>query len=55
MTERDPDQARRDAFAAHKREQARRALAMTMAERLRWLEVTLDEMRALRGLARRGN
>jgi hypothetical protein len=50
MNERD----QRDAeFAAHKREQLRRALAMTPAERLAWLEDMLDELGQLRGLARR--
>ncbi len=39
------------AFAAHKREQARRALSMTPAERLRWLEDTVQELRKLQGLA----
>jgi hypothetical protein len=41
------------AFAAHKREQARRALAMTPSERLRWLEITVRELRNLQGLAKR--
>jgi hypothetical protein len=50
MSERDGRDA---AFAAHKREQARRALAMTPAERLSWLEDMLDELAQLRGLARR--
>lgn len=45
-------QQRDAAFAAHKREQARRALSMTMAERLAWLERALDEMRSLHGIAR---
>jgi hypothetical protein len=40
------------AFAAHKREQAQRALSMTPAERLRWLESTVRELGKLRGLAR---
>jgi hypothetical protein len=40
------------AFAAHKRQQARRALLMTPAERLRWLDDALQELGALRGLAR---
>jgi hypothetical protein len=40
------------AFAAHKREQAKRALSMTPAERLRWLETTVREFGKLRGLAR---
>lgn len=50
MSERDQRDA---AFAAHKREQGRRALAMTPAERLSWLEDMLDELGQLRGLARR--
>lgn len=50
MSERDQRDA---AFAAHKREQLRRALAMTPAERLSWLEDMLDELAQLRGLARR--
>lgn len=40
------------AFAVHKREQARRALAMTPIERLRWLENTVRELRKLQGLAK---
>jgi hypothetical protein len=39
------------AFAAHKLEQGRRALTMTMAERLAWLEDALLELAQLRGLA----
>jgi hypothetical protein len=35
-----------------RRRQARLGLDMTPAERLRWLEETLDEMRRLQGLAR---
>jgi hypothetical protein len=41
-----------EAFAAHKREQARRALGMTMTERLAWLEDVLTELGELQGLAR---
>ncbi len=41
------------AFSAHKREQTRRALSMTMSERLAWLERALDEMGAIHGIARR--
>jgi Uma2 family endonuclease len=39
------------AFAAHKREQARRALSMSMAERLEWLDQALDEVGELHGIA----
>ncbi len=41
------------AFAAHKREQAKRALAMTMGERLEWLERTLAGLDELHGAALR--
>lgn len=41
----------RAAFAAHKREQARRALSLTPAERLRWLERTVLELKKLQALA----
>lgn len=41
------------AFAAHKHEQARRALLLTPAERLRWLEATVRELKMLQELARR--
>jgi hypothetical protein len=40
------------AFAAHKREQARRGLSMTPFERLRWLERTVGELRRLQALAK---
>ena len=47
------DDLRLDAgFAAHKRQQARRALALTPAQRLRWLETTVRELRKLQELAR---
>lgn len=47
-----PDHASVDAaFAAHKREQARRALELTPLERLRWLERTVSELRKLQALA----
>src|SRR5690606_25126084 len=39
------------AFAAHKLEQARRALSMSMAERLAWLDDALDEFGELHGIA----
>jgi len=35
----------------HARRQARRGLAMTPAERLRWLEETMEAMRRLQGRA----
>ncbi len=40
-------------FARHKREQIRLGLRLTPAERLRWLEETMEEMRELQRLARR--
>jgi hypothetical protein len=49
----DRDQRVDEAFAAHKREQAQRALTLTMAERLAWLEDALQELGELRGLAQR--
>ncbi|MFV2073137.1 MAG: hypothetical protein ACC742_10865 [Thermoanaerobaculales bacterium] len=39
--------------AAHERRQARLGLELTPAERLRWLEETMDELRQLVGRARR--
>ena len=39
--------------SGHQRRQARLGLALTPAERLRWLEETMKEMRALLGRARR--
>ena len=39
--------------AAHERRQARLGLELTPAERLRWLEETMDELRGLVGRARR--
>ncbi|HEX4495322.1 MAG TPA: hypothetical protein VIE43_06620 [Thermoanaerobaculia bacterium] len=41
-------------FAGTRRHHLRRGLRMTPAERLRWLEETVDEMRQLQGLARLG-
>jgi len=38
-------------WSGHARRQARRGLAMTPAERLRWLEETMAEMRRLQGRA----
>ncbi len=41
-------------FAGTRRHHIRRGLQLTPAERLRWLEETVDEMRRLQGLARFG-
>jgi hypothetical protein len=41
-------------FAGARRRHIRQGLLMTPAERLRWLEETVDEMRRLQGLARLG-
>jgi hypothetical protein len=41
-------------FEGTRRHHLRRGLQMTPAERLRWLEETVEEMRRLQGLARRG-
>jgi len=41
-------------FEGARRHHLRRGLLMTPAERLRWLEETVEEMRQLQGLARRG-
>ena len=41
-------------FEGARRHHLRRGLQMTPAERLRWLEETVEEMRQLQGLARRG-
>jgi hypothetical protein len=41
-------------FAGTLRHHIRRGLQLTPAERLRWLEETVDEMRRLQGLARFG-
>jgi hypothetical protein len=41
-------------FAGTRRHHLRRGLQLTPAERLRWLEETVDEMRRLQGLARFG-
>jgi hypothetical protein len=41
-------------FAGARRHHLRQGLQMTPAERLRWLEETVDEMRRLQGLARLG-
>jgi hypothetical protein len=42
-------------FKGHWRRQVRLGLALTPAERLRWLEQTMDELRPLVGRARRGH
>ena len=41
-------------FEGHRRRQARLGLKLTPAERLRWLEETMEELRGLLGRARRG-
>jgi hypothetical protein len=41
-------------FAGARRQHLQRGLRLTPAERLRWLEETVDEMRRLQGLARQG-
>ena len=41
-------------YAGTRRHHIRLGLRMTPAERLRWLEETVDEMRQLQGLARKG-
>jgi hypothetical protein len=41
-------------FEGHSRRQARLGLKLTPAERLRWLEQTMEEMRRLVGRARQG-
>ena len=40
-------------WEGHRRRQARLGLALTPAERLRWLEETMEEMRRIVGRARR--
>ena len=40
------------AFAEHRRAQLRRNLRLSPAERLRWLEETMDAFRKWKGLAR---
>jgi hypothetical protein len=49
----DPDEDVWD-FAGTRRHHLRSGLRLTPAERLRWLEETVDEMRRLQGLARLG-
>ena len=41
-------------FEGTRRHHIRLGLRLTPAERLRWLEETVDEMRLLQGLARQG-
>lgn len=41
-------------YEGHRRRQARLGLRLSPAERLRWLEETLQELRGLLGRARRG-
>lgn len=41
-------------FDGTRRHHIRTGLRLTPAERLRWLEETVDEMRQLQGLARNG-
>ncbi len=41
-------------FEGHRRRQARLGLDLSPAERLRWLEETMEELRDLVGRARRG-
>lgn len=41
-------------FDGHARRQARLGLPLTPAERLRWLEQTMEELRRLVGRAREG-
>ncbi len=41
-------------FEGTRRHHIRLGLRLTPAERLRWLEETVDEMRRLQGLARQG-
>lgn len=50
----DPEEDAWD-FAGTRRHHIRRGLRLTPAERLRWLEETVDEMRRLQGLARLGH
>jgi hypothetical protein len=46
------DEAARS-FAEHRRAQLRRNLRLSYAERLRWLEETMETFRKWQGLARR--
>jgi len=41
-------------FEAHRRRQARLGLGLSPAERLRWLEQSMEELRKLVGRARHG-
>lgn len=40
-------------YDGHRRDQARMGLRLTPAQRLRWLEETMEALRRWRGLARR--
>ena len=40
-------------YETHRRQQARRGLELSAAERLRWLESTMEEMHQLAGRAER--
>lgn len=42
-------------FDGTRRHHIRQGLSLTPAERLRWLEETVDEMRRLQGLAKLGH
>ena len=60
MLETMPASGREDAgefdrgFEGHRRRQAMLGLQLSPADRLRWLEGTMDELRRLLGRARRG-
>lgn len=60
MAERRQSQSRVDTrgfdagFEGHARRQARIGLDLSPAERLRWLEETMDQLRGLLGRARHG-
>jgi hypothetical protein len=43
-----------DGFKGHRRRQARLGLLLTPAQRLRWLEETMEELRRYVGRAREG-
>jgi hypothetical protein len=51
---RDPDTGFDRGFDGHARRQARMGLRLTPAERLRWLERTMEELRRLVGRAKQG-
>lgn len=54
LGERPPGQDETWDFEGTRRQHLLRGLRMTPAERLRWLEETVEEMRQLQGLARFG-